>query len=533
MARVLPVRALRRDEGDVHVSAMHPDKSIDYYAYVGDPSFSVLFTKPQDDGSGHYTNTLTWKGSAGFHQGYNYISTRDVSGNNNGEWRFDVQQSIGGQTVELVQAQWFIDPVTGTMETLETHKDSKSKDPVGDFYDMLDTPSQVGSDWAVSYGFYDSGSGKGTLTDHDQNYVYVTPAMADWMAEVTKGNAQLAAAPFNAFVLPGAHDAGTYDLAAVTEAFQNPGVAKSIDQLIHQLLIPLFGGSAVSTIVNAVLKLDKPAIKLVQDLAVTQKDSVSRMLDLGVRYFDFRPGYCVSEMGIGPSNATIFHQHAVIPGVGYQVFLTDVFKWLTAHPGEIVVVSANFQGFDAGEAQAMQPSVQTLETIAADARTAAGATAIVTGGLSDLTLSYSDLIKAGKRLIFLNQIDPTGAHGTNNTRKYDSYSLAYRTTDVGHILSALNGMSSSGQTGFDYTVMQLQGTAQGTSDNVEGAITDFSWSGSPLMSTKAAFDSQTYPWLLENLRANLGHRQLTVLLNDFADNALAQTAKTILAKYPN
>lgn len=515
------------------MSAMHPDKSIDYYVYLGDPSFSVLFTKPEDDEHDQYTTTIKWKTEAGFQQGYNYISTRDVAGDNNGEWRFDVHQSKNGQTHALAQAQWFIDPITGSIATSESHRDSKGPDTVGTFYDMMDTPSSVGPDWAVSYGFYDSGSGQGTLTNHDQNYVYVTPSMADWMAEVTAANTKLAAAPFNAFVLPGAHDAGTYDLAAATQAFENPAVVKNIDRLIHQLLVPLFGGAAVSVIVNAVLKLEKPAIKLVQDLAVTQKDAVSRMLDLGVRYFDFRPGYCVSEMGIGPSNATIFHQHAVIPGVGYQVFLTDAFKWLKAHPGEIVVVSANFQGFDAGEAQAMQPSVQTLETIAADAQKAAEATAIVTGGLSDLTSSYSDLIKAGKRLIFLNQIDPTGPHGTNNTRKYDSYSLAYRTTDVQPILTALGGMKKSGQAGFDYTVMQLQGTAQGTADNVEGAITDYSWSGSPLMSTKACFDKQTYPWLLTNLRTNLGQDQLTVLLNDFADNALAMTAKTILAKYPN
>jgi hypothetical protein len=62
-----------------------------------------------------------------------------------------------------------------------------------------------------------------------------------------------------------------------------------------------------------------------------------------------------------------------------------------------------------------------------------------------------------------------------------------------------------------------------------GTIANASWSGSPLMSTKAAFDRQTYPWVTSNARRNLGDGQLTILLNDYVDNALTIHAMKTMA----
>ena len=141
------------------------------------------------------------------------------------------------------------------------------------------------------------------------------------------------------------------------------------------------------------------------------------------------------------------------------------------------------------------------------------------------------MIGSNTRLILLNQIDPTAPlHSTNNTVKYDSYSpAAYATITVSPILKALAAMNTTGQTGSDYTVLQLQGTASTASGVAPAVMTDDSWSGSPLMMTKPSFDCVTYPWVAANLRANLGSNQLIVLLNDFADNALAVYASAIMA----
>ena len=240
------------------------------------------------------------------------------------------------------------------------------------------------------------------------------------------------------------------------------------------------------------------------------------MLDLGVRYFDFRPGYCYPPI----PDKNLYHQHQFIPGYPYASFLNDVLSWLLTHPDEIVVISANFQGF-AVDSGVMEPSTDVLQTYLNDALTASNATGlIVPGDKSDLNTSYRDLLAAKKRVIFLNQVK-----ASNDANKYDSYSDSmYHTTDVTNILAALDGMSKDGQTGHDYTVLQLQGTANATGGGIFTSIATTSDTSSPLLSTKAAFDHSTYPWLKENVATRLNKDQLVVFLNDFADNALVHHA---------
>lgn len=88
--------------------------------------------------------------------------------------------------------------------------------------DMLRTPSAIGPNWAFSYGFYDAGHGVGGLTDQDQSYVYATPDMSHWMGDLARSmGAALQNAPFSAFALPGAHDAGMFDPTCVTRMVKN------------------------------------------------------------------------------------------------------------------------------------------------------------------------------------------------------------------------------------------------------------------------------------------------------------------------
>jgi hypothetical protein len=183
------------------------------------------------------------------------------------------------------------------------------------------------------------------------------------------------------------------------------------------------------------------------------------MLNLGCRYFDFRPGYAPSQIS---SFATgIYHEHTVLPGYPFQNFLTDVLNWLIQNSTEIVVIGANNQGFEQSN---MTPSEQVLENILAQVQQATNSS-IVIGTAKDLNTSYGSLLEANKRLIFLNQIGDWYP-----AKKYDSYSdSAYATTKPQSIIGALNQITSAEQVGSDYTILQLQGTATATGKTVIAA----------------------------------------------------------------
>lgn len=247
--------------------------------------------------------------------------------------------------------------------------------------------------------------------------------------------------------------------------------------------------------------------------AFTQKDNIATMLDLGCRYFDFLPGYAPSP--IKKILGDLYHIHNVIPGQKLDTFFEDVLRWLLANPTEIVAISLSTDGFN--DHATMDPSADTLQTSFAAAQQAVGAVSIHIGSATDLSTSYADLIAANKRLFFLNQ----PSLGWFPATKYDSYTDVYQTTDPQVIIDALRAMTKAEQT-KDYTVLQLQATATGQNPVANGiALADsMSAAYAPLMSTKPIMDSNTYPWLLENV-GNLSSSNLLIILNDFVDNALA------------
>jgi hypothetical protein len=363
---------------------------------------------------------------------------------------------------------------------------------------MMQTPSILGADYAVCYGFYDSGPGFGSLTNQDQAYVYVTGRQSDWMGTVIEVlRSQAEGKPFGFFALPGAHDAGMSDLTCVDQILENP----LFQQMLEQLL-----GLPVTMLALPVIR------RAVINFAFTQKDTMTTMLDLGIRYFDFRPGYCYKKLVPG-----IYHQHGFIPGYPYDAFLRDVFTWLAGHPTEIVVIRLSSSGFTSEDA--MKPDAAVLvEMVAAAQKTTGTEGKIVTGNRDDLGRTYADLIAARKRLLFLNN-----DAGTDDASAYDSYSDdAYKTTDVRKIIKALDGMTESGQADHDLTVLQLQGTASATGGGIFTSVATMSDASSPLMSTKPGFDHATYAWLQDNVPVPGRFRadQLMVFLNDFCDNAL-------------
>lgn len=458
-------------------------KGVDYYTFSSNDYFSVNVTGPKVGGVSGPSNNFR-------HQNFQIDS-----GNISGILSFDgtlAWQALQNGAVLLGGSQE-ISSLTGNLGG-------------GSMANMLKTPSTVTSGYAVSYGFYDAGPGVKPLTDQDQLYVYVTDSHANWMGTLAEAMPALSAAPLNSFVLPGAHDAGMFTLSTVTGILAGPDATKLLTALS---VLSVFG-----TLLGDLTMAQAP--RAIANLALTQKDTIPTMLDLGIRYFDYRPGTLYPK--IASFNPGVrYHQHSVIPGYAYVAFLQDVIAWLDTHPTEIVVVSANTQGFSDA---AMKPTAaqvqQDLDQAIANVKPASP---LVIGDKTALTQSYAQLVASHTRLIFLNQIE-------GETSKYDSYNDgAYATVDPATIIGALAGMNAAGQKGHDYTVLQMQGTATSAGNGViAAAVTSLSDASSPLLSTKGRFDAVTNPWLLENVPKNLSNDQLVVLLNDFADNGMTQTA---------
>ena len=461
-----------------------PSKGVSYYFVVDDAPASIQATAFNNGSTSPDFNQI-FTGSPGFQTGGVQINLQ-LSTSLYGSFNWSTS------TTPVVAGNAIINPLTGNMDG-------------GNLQNMMLTPSVLGPDFAVSYGFYDSGPGYGDLTNQDQAYAYLTPPMSNWMGQLASQYSQVSSAPFCQFALPGAHDAGTFDLTTVKSLLANAAAAGAFLGLLN---------GALGAVLNLAASQAQTAIT---NLAVTQKDNILTMLNLGCRYFDFRPGYAPSQ--ISSFAPGIYHEHTAIPGYPFQSFLSDVLSWLAANPSEIVVVGANNQGFSQ---PGMTPSDSALAGILSAAQVSTKST-IAIGTASDLNSSYGALLAANKRLIFLNQIG-----GWYPATKYDSYSPAYATVNPQSIIGALDQMSSAGQSGTDYTVLQLQGTATatGTAVVVSCALSQ-SNASSPLMSTKPLFDSTTYPWLPANVNTRLSNDYLVVFLNDFVDNALTQTAVAV------
>jgi hypothetical protein len=253
---------------------------------------------------------------------------------------------------------------------------------------------------------------------------------------------------------------------------------------------------------------------------MTQKDDVRTMLDIGTRFFDFRPGTMHPALGLFAPGVR-FHQHGVVPGYPYIAFLEDVLRWLADNPGEIVVVNANTAGFSS---ESMKPSARDVEAdLAAAIANVGPGRAVRIGGKNELALSYTNLIRNNTRLIFLNQIE-------GETSKFDSWKGEYyKTLTPGPVIQAFERMTLGlpHRAQADYVVMQMQATSTGVGAGVVApAIVTFSDASSPLLATKAIMDAATNPWLRANaLRLPQDH--LLVLLNDFVDNCMVETAVTM------
>ncbi|KAF7983449.1 hypothetical protein HWV62_21720 [Athelia sp. TMB] len=153
----------------------------------------------------------------------------------------------------------------------------------GNLTHLMNTPAVIGPDYTISYGLYDAGSGIAGLPNADQAWVTIVPNLANWMGDLAPLNSAQANQAFSQFVLAAAHDAGMNTMDGIY--LITGGACLAVLIAVLSVLLPIPGLEAL------LLAGDSPKIML--DLAMTQKESTTSMLNMGVRYFDFRPAYLI------------------------------------------------------------------------------------------------------------------------------------------------------------------------------------------------------------------------------------------------
>ena len=447
-------------------------KDIELYAYVGNKKYHIdTLTKggkPEDDRRRQFK-----------HRSEIHESTTTIKGSRR-SFEFDVQKISNSLLHKFVR----VDPLTGNVEA-------------SDMSSMLLTPSIVHDGHAISYGFHDAGAFRA-----HRCYVYVTNSYESWMGDLLSSHGDVRNVPFHVFALPGSHDAGMYELGM------------NEDDFLRLVKDALSRSEAFKALVKDAMANEKFAA-LVKDggwqvfsrvainLAVTQKDTIAVQLQLGARYFDFRPGY---DYWDAERAGKLRHQHGFIPGCTLASFLEQVKGFLMSHPNEIVVTSFKTEM----ASSTMIPGPGVLSTAIQDVF---APTEIFPGEFQDMYKPYGKLLAERKRFIVVD----AGAGEFAST--YEK--RVHATTDPRTIAAHLDKLVSGREIGDRPYTVQLQGTPSELKEEIARTVSSSSEASSPLLYSKPRFDWTLYPWIARNHRA-FSNAHPIVFLNDFVDNCLAE-----------
>ena len=277
-----------------------------------------------------------------------------------------------------------------------------------DFSHNLRMPSIIKDDYVINYGFYDAGPGYLGMSARNQFYVHVTPNHSNWIGALLKQ--YRGRFTVGDLVLPSSHDSGMYldlplsvDLTARGFVFTSGQMVSSLLAFIPvvNLLAPIV--SMLST--TAALLLSPRRIS--RNMGVTQKESIGRQLELGVRSFDVRPGYnflhdattlfsliqqelghLVIDFGKGLikqdraettvkkrifgalekvdfTDFPITHLHGVIPGDSLANMVKETVDFLNNHPDEVVLfaICSDGIGFVGEVKKKLNPTYKTIHSI--------------------------------------------------------------------------------------------------------------------------------------------------------------------------
>lgn len=458
-----------------------PSKGIICYSYIAVDGVEIEFSVPK--------NSITKRDQRQF--GCDHL---EVESSNLGHFkitgRFEFSVRRDGR--ELAK-QWVdVNSMTGGLSD-------------GTMKTMDQTPAIFTEDLIVAYGFYDAGPGLAALPKQHQCYVTVTRNYANWMRDTIPPGSDIANKPFNRMVLPSSHDIGMNSMSTAMSLLKNAGTGVIKEVLGRSLprafdIINKVGDKGVNAI----------APDIIRALAITQKDSLDTILQLGARYFEFRPAKCHRQMqAVSPLPDDLYFQHGAIPGMPYRTFLTDVVSFLAAHPDEIIIVHNRWDGVPDA---CPRPSPDELSAVLTDVLTN---TDIQAATQDDLPLSIASLRTAHKRLILL-----TSASQASN---YDDAANATLTGDS--MVAALTSMSANPPSGHVVTLLQCQATATNIRDVIIASVLDADVSTSPILATKGVCDGKMLGLMQGDVgRCFLRGEGVVVLLNDFFEGGTADTA---------
>lgn len=356
-------------------------------------------------------------------------------------------------------------------------------------------------DVIITYGFYDAGHGEAGLTNRDQCYVTIcSSSNQNWMGLLAPPGSPQAQLPFARFVLPAPHDNGMNGMENAEAVLK--GVSPSQIPYLKGILPRL---SFFDHIPDTALAHMLPNI--VYGTSVTQKKPITTMLEIGARYFEFRPAKLLplfQEVSSLPNR--YYFQHACIPGLALDDFLTAQVQFLDTHPNEIVVIHVRYDNIPAA---CQKPTTEELHSIF----TAACSKAV------NGPLTWTD------RTAFLTPIDTLRSTGRRLivvilAEKYDSWTAqAYATLHSESILQRFESMTTDSQLSTDLTILQCQATSQSIKEVLVYSVVASNAATSCLSSTKAMGDMRTLPWLRSEVNKRLRAERSVVVMNDFIDGA--------------
>jgi len=461
-----------------------PSKGVHVFTYIAVPGVQIEVSVPKQ--TIKIDQNQFWNGTL-------EVESRSIDSFFNKTGRFTFKVFRNGS---LVTEQWVdVNAITGNASggTMET---------------IANTPSVFhGPDAIVTYGLYEAGAGREGLPNRHQCYITVTPNYGDWMGRLAPPGSPQENKPFGRLVLPSAHDVGMNSMQSSEAVLKKLGGA-IVGTMIHD-------DKLLGQITNAI---SAPAIQLIApniiySLAITQKDSLDTMLQIGGRYFEFRPAHC--HKAIIPSGALpdrLYFQHAAIPGMDYGAFLQGVVSFLLAHPNEIIVVQLRWDGVPADCAR---PSEDEQRQYLNEALKAANGH-IVVGGLGDMHRStIGQLRRDKKRLIVFVEVNSLSTYTDegNATVNGDSIVGAFP-----RILTPDNQRDKA------FINIQCQATATNIPKAVVVSILEAGTTTSCILATKGIVDSKTLPWCRDNVLRTCGTELMVALMNDFLDGATADVA---------
>ena len=465
-----------------------PSKGLSVYSYISPKlptgSYSVEFTVPGENGTvvNHAKDNFTVKSLE--------MESHNIPGIRNFTGKFQWRVMKGEE--EIASAYNNINTLTGSLAG-------------GDMLSTQHFSPITESDVIITYGFYDAGHGEAGLPDRDQCYVTICPRTnADWMGDLAPPGSKEATLPFSRYVLPAPHDNGMNSMQnaeAVLAGLSVSHVPFLKNVIPHMSFFDHLPDSAVVHMLP----------NIVYGVSVTQKKEVKIMLELGARYFEFRPAKLLPMFKeISQLEDRYYFQHACIPGVAFDEFLEDQVEFLDAHPNEIVTVHIRFDNI---LAEMQKPTAEEIDQIFTAACAKATSGPLKWGGRECFSKPIEELRQSGTRLIVVILAE-----------KYDSWTAeAYATLHTEGILARFESMSTEGQEATDLTILQCQATSQSIKEVLLYSVLASNAATSCLTSTKAMGDMRTLPWLRKHVNQRLKAEKTIVVMNDFIDGATCDT----------